>query len=203
MAEGIKIEIFKLKNADELTRSLADPESRIETGSGAAMTAALAMALLERAAALTVKALPGNERADYIFRNAEILRTYMVHLIDEDVKSRGPLRRALQEGDARNIEAARQPAISIPGEIINMMNQSLELGVELCGLCPKEAMHFVGESAELAMAAIRSARLYIVDMSDYCSDDTYRFVIRRENEITLEQCEKKAAAIRDAAEKAV
>ena len=80
---------------------------------------------------------------------------------------------------------------------------SLELGVELCGLCPKEAMHFVGESAELAMAAIRSARLYIVDMSDYCSDDTYRFVIRRENEITLEQCEKKAAAIRDAAEKAV
>ena len=45
MAEGIKIEIFKLKNADELTRSLADPESRIETGSGAAMTAALATAL--------------------------------------------------------------------------------------------------------------------------------------------------------------
>ena len=117
MAEGIKIEIFKLKNADELTRSLADPESRIETGSGAAMTAALAMALLERAAALTVKALPGNERADYIFRNAEILRTYMVHLIDEDVKSRGPLRRALQEGDARNIEAARQPAVAIPGRL--------------------------------------------------------------------------------------
>ena len=40
MAEGIKIEIFKLKNADELTKSLSDPESRMDTGSGAAMTAA-------------------------------------------------------------------------------------------------------------------------------------------------------------------
>ena len=203
MAEGIKIEIFKLKNADELTRSLADPESRIETGSGAAMTAALAMALLERAAALTVKALPGNERADYIFRNAEILRTYMVHLIDEDVKSRGPLRRALQEGDARNIEAARQPAIAIPGEVINMMGQALELNKELTALCPKDALHYLGESAELSMAAIRSARMFIIDMSDKCSDDTYRYVIRRENEITLSSCEACAAEILKAAEAAV
>ena len=203
MAEGLKIEVFRTKNAEEFTSALADPSSRAETGSGAAMTAAVSAALLHRAAAVSQKAAPENERLDYLVRNSEIVRKYMVHLIDEDVKARGPLRRALQEGGEREIEASRQPAIAICGEIINMMNQSLELGVELCGLCPKEAMHFVGESAELAMAAIRSARLYIVDMSDYCSDDTYRFVIRRENEITLEQCEKKAAAIRDAAEKAV
>ena len=203
MAEGLKIEVFRTKNAEEFTSALADPSSRAETGSGAAMTAAVSAALLHRAAAVSQKAAPENERLDYLVRNSEIVRKYMVHLIDEDVKARRPLRRALQEGGEREIEASRQPAIAICGEIINMMNQSLELGVELCGLCPKEAMHFVGESAELAMAAIRSARLYIVDMSDYCSDDTYRFVIRRENEITLEQCEKKAAAIRDAAEKAV
>ena len=203
MAEGIKIEIFKLKNADELTRSLADPESRIETGSGTAMTAALAMALLERAAALTVKALPGNERADYIFRNADILRTYMVHLIDEDVKSRGPLRRALQEGDARNIEAARQPAIAIPSEVINMMGQALELNKELTALCPKDALHFLGESAELSIAAIRAARMFILDMSDKCSDDTYRYIVRRENEITLKACEESAAEVIAAAEAAV
>ncbi len=203
MAEGIKIEIFKLKNADELTRSLADPESRIETGSGAAMTAALAMALLERAAALTVKALPDHERADYILRNAEILRTYMVHLIDEDVKSRNPLRRALKEGDARNIEAARQPAIAIPGEIINMMGQALELDKELTALCPKDALHYLGESAELSMAAIRASRMFILDMSDKCSDDTYRYIIRRENEITLKACEECAAKVIAAAEAAV
>ena len=203
MAEGIKIEIFKLKNADELSKSLADPESRLDTGSGTAMTAALAMSLLERAAALTAKALPDNERVDYILRNAEILRTYMVHLIDEDVKSRGPLRKALQEGDERRIEATRQPAVAIPGEIINMMGQALELAKELCTLCPKDALHYLGESAELSMAAIRAARMFIIDMSDKCSDDTYRFVIRRENEITRKACEECASQVIAAAEAAI
>lgn len=203
MAEGIKIEIFKLKNADELTKSLTDPESRLDTGSGAAMTAALAMSLLERAAAVTVKALPENERVDYIFRNAEILRTYMVHLIDEDVKSRGPLRKALKEGDERKIEATRQPAVAIPGEVINMMGQALELAKELTALCPNDVLHYLGESAELSMAAIRAARMYILDMSDKCSDDTYRYIVRRENEITLKACEECAAEVIAAAEAAI
>ncbi len=203
MAEAIKIEIFKQKNADELTRALSDPDSRMETGGAAAVTAALASSLLERAAAITKKALPENERVDYILRNAEILRGYMVHLIDEDVKSRHPLRRALKEGGEREIEAARQPAVAIPAEIINMMGQLLELTKELCALCPKDAMHFLGEAAQLAMAAIRSARLYILDMSDKCSDETYRFVVRRENEITLDVCETCAAEILEAAEEAV
>lgn len=203
MAEGIKIEIFKLKNADELTKSLSDPESRMDTGSGAAMTAALAMSLLERAAALTVKTLLENERANYIFRNAEILRTYMVHLIDEDVKSRGPLRKALKEGDERKIEATRQPAVAIPAEVINMMGQALELAKELTALCPKNALHYLGESAELSMAAIRAARMFILDMSDKCSDDTYRYIVRRENEITLKTCEECAAQVIAATEAAI
>ena len=203
MAEGIKIEIFKQKNADELTKALSDPDSRMETGGAAAVTAALAASLLERAAAITKKTAGENERVDYILRNAEILRGYMVHLIDEDVKSRHPLRRALKEGGEQEIEAARQPAVAIPAEVINMMGQMLELAKELCALCPRDAGHFLGECAELAMAAIRSARLYILDMSDKCSDETYRFVVRRENEITLSSCEACAEEIRKAAEDAV
>ena len=203
MAEGIKIEIYKLKNADELTKALADPASRMDTGGAAAMTAALAASLLERAAVMTVKELPENERADYIARNAEILRTYMVHLIDEDVKCRGPLRRAMKEGCPQEIEASRQPAVAIPAEIINMMGQALELAAELCTLCPKEALHYLGEYAELAMAAIKAARMFTVDMSDKCSDETYRFIVRRENEITLKACEARAAEIFAAAEAAI
>ena len=203
MAEGIKIEIFKQKNADELTKDLADPASRLETGSACAVTAALAMALLERAGALTAKERPDDARINYILRNAEILRTYMVHLIDEDVKSRHPLRRAMKEGGEREIEAARQSAVAIPGEIINMMGQALELAKELSAVCPKDAMHYLGESAELSMAAIKSARLFIVDMSDKCSDETYRFVVRRENEITLKSCEACASEIMNAVEAAI
>ena len=144
-----------------------------------------------------------NEKLAWLVRNTEILRTYMVNLIDEDVKARGPLRRAEKEGGEREIEAARQPAVAICSEIINMMNQSIVLAEELTGYCPKEAMHYVGEGVELAMAAVNCARLYKVDLSDYCSDDTYRFIIRRECEITLEECRKTAEVVLDKVEKAI
>lgn len=187
MAEKIMIEVFKKKTMEELSQALADPDGKLETGSGAAAVASVAAALLCRAAAVTAKTVSGNERLGYIARNGEILRSYMVHLIDEDVKCRGPLKRAIKEGDARTIEAARQPAVSICGEILNMMGKLLELAGELCPLCPKEARHYLAESAELAMAAARTARSYIVDMAAYSSDETYRFVTRRENELLLAQ----------------
>lgn len=187
MAEKIMIEVFKKKTMEELSQALADPDGKLETGSGAAAVASVAAALLCRAAAATGKVVSGNERLDYIVRNGEILRSYMVHLIDEDVKCRGPLKRAIKEGDARTIEAARQPAVSICAEILNMMGKLLELARELCPLCPKEARHYLAESAELAMAAARTARSYIVDMAAYSSDETYRFVTRRENELLLAQ----------------
>ena len=187
MAEKIMIEVFKKKTMEELSQALADPDGKLETGSGAAAVASVAAALLCRAAAVTGKTVSGNERLDYIARNGEILRSYMVHLIDEDVKCRGPLKRAMMEGEARAIEAARQPAVSICAEILNMMGKLLELAQELCPLCAKEARHYLAESAELAMAAARSARSYIVDMAAYSSDETYRFVTRRENELLLAQ----------------
>ena len=187
MAEKIMIEVFKKKTMEELSQALADPDGKLETGSGAAVAASVAASLLCRAASVTGKTISSNERLDYIARNGEILRSYMVHLIDEDVKCRGPLKRAMKEGDARTIEAARQPAVSICAEIMNMMGKLLELARELCPLCPKEARHYLAESAELAMAAARTARCYIVDMAAYSTDETYRFVTRRENELLLAQ----------------
>lgn len=196
MAEKIIVDVFRKKTVEELSLALADPNSRLETGSGSAMTAAVAAALLCRAAAITARVAEGNERLDYIRRNGEILRSYMVHLIDEDVKSRGPLNRAMKEGEPRAIEAARQPATAIPAEIVNMMGKLLELVLELCPLCPKEAAHYLAESTELALAAAASARDFILDMSSHCSDETYRFVTRRENELLMEQLESRAKEIR-------
>ena len=85
MGEGLKIEIFRKKDADEFTLSLADSESRMETGSGAAMAAALSAAFLHRAAAFSKTVHPDIDRVEYLLRNTEIIRNYMVHLIDEDV----------------------------------------------------------------------------------------------------------------------
>ncbi|MBO5556833.1 MAG: cyclodeaminase/cyclohydrolase family protein [Oscillospiraceae bacterium] len=188
MAESkIKIELYRKMNAEDFTLALADPDRRAKFGSGAAMTAAVSAALLERSAALTAKTVQGNERLDYILRNAEIIRGYMVHLIDEDVKCHGPLRRATQEGDPQRIDAARETAVSIANELVNMMTKVLELLEELAELCVPEAAHFAAESAELAMGTMRSAMRYVIAMGMLSEDETYRFVTRRENEMTLEQ----------------
>lgn len=190
MAEKLIIDIYKNKNPDELTRLLAEKESRLEVGSAAALIGASAAALFARCAAITAESIKNDARLDYILRNSEIIRNYMVYLIDEDVKSRTPLRKALKEGNSQEIEAARQPAVCIAGEIINMMGQCLELMLELSEKCPKEAMHYLGEAAHLAMGAIRSCRVYIINMADKCSDETYRYVTRRENEMSLEKYDK-------------
>lgn len=187
MAEKIIIDIYKNKNPDELTKLLADKESRLEAGSAAAVTAACAAALFSRAAALTTEQIKNDARLDYIVRNAEIIRNYMVYLIDEDVKSRYPLRKAMKDGSEREVEAARQPAVCIAAEIINMLGQVLELMLELAEICPQEAMHYLGEASHLAIGAMKSCRVYIVNMADQCSDETYRFVTRRENEMSLEK----------------
>lgn len=184
MAEKLTIEIFRRKDADALTAALADPESRTAVGSGAAMTAAIAAAYLHRACALCQGE---GERLDWLRRNSETLRTYMVRLIDEDVNCRGPLRRALREGDARAIEAAHQPAVAIAQEIVSMMGQTLELLAETAALTTDEGKTYCAAGAELALSAVKASMHYILAMSAASGDETYRFVIRRENEITLEQ----------------
>ena len=202
MADKLIIEVYKNKNADDFTKTLSAPDSRLNAGSAAAYTAALAAALLARAAAMTAEETSG-ERVDYIVRNSETLRAYMVHLIDEDVKCRGPLAKATKEGDVRKIEAARQPAAAIASEIVNMMGQCLDLMRELCGLAPADAMQFVGEGAELAMASVKACMIYMIALADKCSDETYRFVTRRENEITLAACTDTFNAIEEKVKAAI
>ncbi len=185
MAEKIVIEVFKEKKAEEFTSALASPDCRANAGSAAALTAAMACALAERAAKLCASENAGNERLDYIVRNCEILRGYMVHLIDEDAKSKRPYARAMKEGGEREIEATLQTASCIDAEIVNMMKPCLEFLDELCPLCPVKEKHLILEAAELAMCAVKAAQSVIFSYADQSSDDTYRFVTHRENEVFL------------------
>lgn len=187
MAGKLMIEIYKEKNAAELTGALSSPDCKANGGSAAAYTAALACALLVRAAKLCAAVEGENERIAYIVRNSEILRDYMVHLIDEDVKSRGPINRARKEGGEREIEASIQTATCIDAEIVNMMKPALEFAEELWAFCPVSDRHFLIESAELAMAAVRVAQSVIFSIANLSSDETYRYVTHRENEIFLSE----------------
>lgn len=188
MPDKLKIEILKNDTVDTLTSRISTPEARPEAGSAAAASASFASALLERAAkeiARNVESGEQSEKLDWFVRNAEILRDYMVRLIDEDVKCRGPLRRALKEGDDRRIEAARQTATSICLEIVNMMGKALEMADELLAFADRNAKFHLVECADLAYGASLAAGRYILYLSGMSCDDTYRYVMRRENELTM------------------
>ena len=188
MPDKLKIEILKNDTVDALTSKISTPEARPEAGSAAAASASFASALLERAAkeiARNVESGEQSEKLDWYVRNAEILRDYMVRLIDEDVKCRGPLRRALKEGDDRRIEAARQTATSICLEIVNMMGKALEMADELLAFADRNAKFHLVECADLAYGASLAAGRYILYLSGMSCDDTYRYVMCRENELTM------------------
>ena len=191
MAEGIKIQIYRNETADSLTKKLADPSENADIGSAAAASAALAASMLARAALQIREARGVDEKLDWYVRNTEILRSYMVKLIDEDVKCRGPLRRALKEGDDRRIEAARQAAVSICLEIVNMMGQCIDLALEMMAKAEGDAKAELAAGADLAYGASLAAGRYILQMSRLSTDDTYRYVIKRENELTM-QAQKEA-----------
>ena len=188
------IEIFRKKDPDELTSALADPEGKLDIGSAAALCAAEACAMALRGARIAAKLHSGEERMEYLLRNIEKLRAYMVYLIDEDVKGRNIMRRAVKEGDPQKIDAAREPAAAISDEVICQMINLADLIEELTAFAPQESAIYLGSAVEYALSSIRSARLFAVHMAQGSSDDTYSFIVRRENEIRLE-------ALRPTAEK--
>lgn len=186
MAEKIVIDVFKEKNASDFTAALADPDGRAQGGSAAAYTAAMACALSQRVAQRCAKSVPG-ERIDYIARNCGILRDYMVHLIDEEVKSRRPYLRAVKQGGEREVEATIQTAACIDAEIINMMKPLLEFILELCDQCSEEEKVYLAQAAELAVCACKVSRNTVLAFGDKSTDEIYRYVTKRENEVFLSE----------------
>ena len=188
MAEtAIKIEIFRKKTLEEFSLLLSDPNSRLESGSGSAAVGAFAGSLLLRAANLISESDERKEELEWYVRNAEILRSYLINLVDEDVKCRAPLIRAEKKGDEQRIEASRQTSVSICLEIINMMGKCLEMASALLLYADEQAASYLRESAEFAYAAALSASEFVLTTSALSTDDTYRYVIKRENELTMQE----------------
>lgn len=189
------IEIFRKKDPEDLTSILADPEGKLDIGSGAALCGAEACAMALRGARIAAQQHSGEERMEYLLRNIEKLRAYMVYLIDEDVKGRNIMKRAVKEGDPQKIEAAREPAAAISDEVICQMINLVDLVEELIVFSPQESAIYLGSAVEYALSSIRSARLFAVHLANGSSDDTYSFVVRRENEIRLEALRPKTERI--------
>ena len=184
----ISVDAFKNKTFENLSKSFADKSSAIDTGSGCAAVGAIACSLLSRAAAMCTPEEADAEKLEYIARNAENLRNYMVFLLDEDTKCRAPLARALSEGGQFEIDACMQSACAITSEIITMMQQLLILARDLKCICPDEVKHYVIEASELAFASAKAGISWILNRIAIASDETYLYVTRRENQVYLQEC---------------
>ena len=153
MAESLKIEVYRNKSIDELSKCIADPENRAEAGSAAAASAAMAAALLARVSSFaSSRTEDADEKLNWYVRNSEILRNYMVQLVDEDIRCRSPLRRA--------------------------------------GMLPymrDESSAWLEECVDLAFGASLAAGRFVLHMVSLSPDDTYRYVMKRENEITMQE----------------
>ena len=200
MAEKIVIELFRKKDPEELTAAFADPAAKPDLASSAALTAANACAMGLRAARM---AKGDGERLDYIRRNLEKLRSYMVYLIDEDIKGRNIMARAKKEGDPEKIDAAIHAVCAISDEIINQMCNFLDLLLELSETDLSDIAPYLGSAVHDALAAIRSGRLFVVNATRKSSDSTYAFITRRENELRLAEYEPKAQTILERVEQAI
>ena len=180
----IKIKIYKDENISEFTNDYIAEDSQLDSGSINAYCASLASTLFEKA----VLTLGDDERSTWLKRNSDILRTYFIHLIDDDLKARRGYLKEVKNGNPENIEAAMHPACSINEEVINMLHQMLELILECCSLVDKNNLHYLKESADIAIGTIRSCTDWLVSFVSSSLDETYRFVVKRENEITLDEC---------------
>lgn len=179
---AINIRVYANDSLDDFTKAFAE-DDKLDTGSLNAAAAAFAAALFSRCA----KAAPPCERQEYLVRNAEILRTYFLHLVDDDLKARSGYRKELKNEDADKIEAAIHPACTINEEIINMLHQMMELGLELRELIPEAYRHYLKEMADISLGIIKSCIAWLLNITSKCTDETYKFVVKRENEITLSQ----------------
>ena len=199
----IVIEVFKTRDTAALSEAIADPGSHTDIGTAASALAANAFALALRAARLCEARHGGGERLDYLTRNLENLRGYMLHLMDEDNRCRAPLRRALRDSDRERLQPALEASCAIANELVCMAGKLLELLEELVPLCEDESAVYVGAAARMALAVTESCRCYLLGRAAHSEDEIFRFVTRRENELTLAQQRAKTEAVCTGAERRI
>ena len=198
MAEKIilKAERYKNYNMDELTSKLSETSSKAEAGTVAAASAALACALALKAANALQASEPENERLIYIVRNTDKLRTYMSALMDQDIRCRAPMNKAIKENRPQEeLDACLHPASEITEEIIGMMVVLMDFLKEMSEKVSSSVAVALKASAEAAMSAARICGVWFDYLAGLSTDETFSFVIRREYELTYKQLEEKYDAI--------
>ena len=189
MAEKINIEDLMLETyADKSLKAyselVAKPDSLFGLGSAAAEVAASAAAMALKAVRLSGSDAPEAVHAE---KELETLRSYFLHLLDEENKAKKPLdkRLAANAGDSE-IEAAYRTACCIIDEVFYMSVRTVEtLGSVADKICPCAA-HFASAAVHFAKCAMDSVRIQKAVYSTKMNEPVFARTTRREPEIAIE-----------------
>ena len=185
-SKSIKLQKLSEKPLNTFTEELASAEGKPETGTAAALVAALAPALGSLAAALA-EIDPEGEHKDLVLELGE-MRKYMLKQVDEIPRSRAPLMKRIEEkADGLHLESAARVACGIPNEIVYLMCRCMELLDALLPLCRDEDKTTIQAAVYLCLAVISVMRGQIDLYTTYMQDASFRYVCKREAELNVQQ----------------
>lgn len=185
-SKSIKLQKLSEKPLNTFTEELASREGKPETGSAGALVAALAPALGSLAASLS-GVDPEGEHKNLVTEFNE-MRKYMLKQVDEIPRSRAPLmKRIAEQADGLQLESAARVACGIPNEIVYLMCRCMELLHQLLPLCRAEDKATIQGAVYLCLGVISVMRGQIDLYATYMQDESFRYVVRREAELNVQQ----------------
>lgn len=179
----LKFETYADKSLKTFSQMISEPDNKFGLGSIAAEAAANCAALALRAVRKTASEDAALLSAE---KNLETMRTYFVHLMDEENKAKAPLEKRLaNNGPEEEIEGGVRTACAIVDEIlyavINVVNMLNSVSDKLC---PCTA-HTAAASLFFARAAMDSVRIQLAMYSGMMNEEVYARTTRREPEIAI------------------
>ena len=185
-SKSIKLQKLSEKPLNTFAEELASATGKPETGSAAALVAALAPALGSLVAGLA-EIDPEGEHKDLVLELNE-MRKYLLKQVDEIPRSRAPLmKRIAEQADALHLESAARVACGIPNEIVYLMCRCMELLEKLQPLCRKEDRHTIQAAVYLCLAVINVMRGQIDVYASFMQDASFQYVCKREAELNVQE----------------
>lgn len=182
--EDLMLETYADKSVKAYNELIAKPDSLFGLGSAAAEAAASAAALALKAVRLSGSDAPEAAHAE---KELETLRTYFLHLLDEENKAKKPLDKRLSAhaGDSE-IEAAYRTACCIIDEVFYMSIRTVEtLNSVADKICPCAA-HFASAAVHFAKCAMDTVRIQKAVYSTKMNEPVFARTTRREPEMAIE-----------------
>ena len=180
----LKFESYSDKPIKVFSQMIADPNSALGLGSMASEAAGNAAAL----ALLAVNETKSDDAAmQAAAKDLETLRTYFVHLMDEENKAKSPLEKRLKfDSPEEEIEGGVRTACVIVDEVLYSAIKVVEILNSVADkLCPCTG-HIAAASLFFTRAALDTARVQLAWRSTQMIEEVYARTTRREPEIAIE-----------------